>query len=72
MNHTIPAKISHSTEVQPLAFNAREVCKILGGISATTLWRIEKSHALRRVPNIKKRIFARVEVERFLAGGKAA
>jgi hypothetical protein len=63
---------SSAAPVERLAFNLKEVCAVLGGISPVTVWRLEKRNLLRAVPGIRHKLFAKTEVERFLAGGRRA
>jgi len=49
-----------------LAYNAREVCVILG-ISRVSLWRIESRSLLRSVGCIRSKCYPHSEIVRFLA-----
>lgn len=48
-----------------LAYTAAETCAALG-ISATTLWRLERLGLLTPVRHLRHRLYARSEIERFL------
>jgi hypothetical protein len=63
-----PAPASTTTPLpQKLAYRKKELLAELS-ISSTTLWRLEVLGQLRAVPGLRHKLYARVEVERFLKG----
>lgn len=68
-----PAHPSPSPEMGPpmlplrLAYSVKELCDELG-LSRVTIWRLEARGLIRSVPNLRTKLYSRVEVERFLAG----
>lgn len=63
---TTPAALP--VKADRLAFNAKETCALLGGISLVTLWRMERANLLHRVPGIPGRLYAKAELERLIRG----
>jgi len=64
-----PVSPSNAQPIERLAYNLDEICAVLGGISKITVWRLEKRGLLHAVAGIRSKLFAKAEVERFLAGG---
>lgn len=59
-----------STPTEKLAYSRAETCAVLG-VSATSLWRLEKMGRIRCVPGIRNKIFPRAEIERFLRSAQS-
>lgn len=53
-----------------LAYTLKQLCSELS-LSPDTVYKLEASGRLRSLPGIRRKIYSRAEVERFLAGGKA-
>jgi hypothetical protein len=67
------AKTMHPTEsnVEKLAFTAREVCQSIS-ISSTTLWRLEKRNILKPLPGIgRHKLYNAAAVRRLAETGAA-
>jgi len=63
-SHQAVAITSNSTDAK-LAYTRKELSALLG-ISSVTLWRLQARGLIQPVPGIRRKIFARQEVERFL------
>ena len=50
------------------AFKLEEACEYLGGFAPVTVRRLIARGLIRRVPAIRHLLFARIELDRFLAG----
>lgn len=61
-------KPTEAIQADRLAFGVRETCELLGGISRVTLWRMTRRKLLTPIPGIRARLYARAELERFVAG----
>lgn len=57
--------ISENMPNAKLAYSKKEVCELLG-ISTVTLWRLELRGLIHSVPGIRRKIYGRSEVDRFL------
>lgn len=53
--------------VEKLAYSTADLCSALG-LSTVTLWRLSLRGLLRPVPGLRHRLYAKTEVQRFLAG----
>lgn len=56
-----------SSPLEPLVYTAAQTCLLLGGISQVTLWRWVRRDLLRPIRTSRHLLFARKEIERFLA-----
>jgi Helix-turn-helix domain len=63
-------QLKPTASVEKLAYNTRELCAAIG-VSSVTLWRLRQRGLIRPIAGVRHNLFARAEVERFLAG-KAA
>lgn len=54
--------------VARLAYNAKEACAALGGVSATSLWRWEKRGLLKTIPGVRHKLYSLETLQRFVAG----
>ena len=52
---------------EKLAYNTAELCSALG-LCPTTIWRLNQRGLLRPIPGLRHKIYAKTEVQRFLAG----
>lgn len=67
---TAPGTPLHApAPIERLAFNARETAQTLG-ISAVTLWRLEKRGLLKPSRALRTPLWSRVEIQRFLEDTK--
>jgi hypothetical protein len=63
---SLECKETRAVPNERLAYTAAETCAALG-ISATTLWRLERLGLLTPVRHLRHRLYARSEIERFLS-----
>ena len=61
--------MENSPQIEVLALNKRQVCAALGGISETTLWRLEKRGLLAPVPGVRNKLYSVEAVRDFVRGG---
>lgn len=54
-------------KVERIAYSGQEVCDLLR-ISKTSLWRLEKLGRITPIPGLRHKLFAKVELDRFLSG----
>jgi|SRR5665213_640237 len=52
-----------------IAYTLKQLCAELS-LSPDTVYKLEAQGRIRSLPGIQRKIYSRVEVERFLAGGK--
>lgn len=50
-----------------IAFSAEEACELLG-VSRTTLWRLEIAGLVSAIPGLRKKLYSRATLDRFVAG----
>ena len=55
--------------VEKLAVTTREACRLLGGISATSLWRIQRAGHLAPLPGLRMKLFSVKALKRYVEGG---
>jgi hypothetical protein len=53
-----------------LAYTLKQLCAELS-LSPDTVYKLEACGRIKSLPGIRRKIYSRAEVERFLAGGKA-
>lgn len=69
----VPSRPEPQTEKQKLqdpirlAYTLKQLCAELG-LSPVTIYRLDAHGLLKSVPGIRRKIYSRAEVERFLAG----
>lgn len=65
--------IPDKPQVEALACRRREACRLLGGISTVSLWRLEKRGLIRPVPGLRHKLYAIQSLRDFVSGkGQAA
>ncbi|GAB1488569.1 hypothetical protein MASR2M8_10140 [Opitutaceae bacterium] len=67
-----PAKVSHEVAVplkapSPISYTVKSLAKELG-LSPVSIYRLEARGLLKSVPGIRRKIFSRTQIERFLEG----
>jgi len=58
--------------IEPLACRREEACRLLGGISTVSLWRMEKAGLIRPVPGIRHKLYSLQSLRDFVAGKGAS
>jgi len=53
-----------------LAYTLKQLCEELS-VSRDTMWKFEARGLIKSLPGIRRKIYSRAEVERFLAGGES-
>jgi hypothetical protein len=63
-----------STErsIERLALNKAEAREALGGISAVTIWRLERRGLIQAIPGLRHKLYSVESLKRFVAGKATA
>jgi hypothetical protein len=65
-----PAAVESKGAATRLAYTLKQLCAELS-LSPDTVYKLEACGRIKSLPGIRRKIYSRAEVERFLAGGKA-
>lgn len=53
---------------EPLACSREEARRVLGGISESTMWRLEKRGLIKAIPHLRHKLYSIEELRRFVSG----
>lgn len=57
--------------VERLALNKRDARQALGGISETSIWRLERRGLISAIPGLRHKLYSVESLKRFVAGGQS-
>ncbi len=67
-NQPANSAVLEKGEIEPLLINAKETCRLLGGICKRSLARMEKAGLIRSLHLLRHKLYVRQEIESFVEG----